>query len=199
MSKNHISAQMPISQSELANVYKLLSEAYIRPPTEELCNGFRRWYNEVNKQQTALWEALENVANGNASKLASEYTRLIQGYHQSCSPHPPHESVYRDGRLQGPASVAVEQLYADAGLSYDGPPEQIDHLGTELLFMSQLCELEKKNAQKQFLENHLTEWISDYYTEAKSYGPPKFYVGVFDLTQETVKIHKENLDAGSVG
>ena len=78
-----------------------------------------------------------------------------------------YESLYRSGRLLGPETQAVAQLYAVAGLQIaDG--ELPDHATLELAFLAYLARQPSLNPahahcwrqlERQFLKNHAGRWL----------------------------------------
>jgi len=93
----------------------------------------------------------------------AEHTRLfINGYPNT--PCAPFESIYRHGRMEGPACDELVRLYTDAGISAsDDIPA--DYLGTMLEFAAMLLERETPEANLQLTalrEKHLTSWLPQF-------------------------------------
>ncbi|MBI4331947.1 MAG: molecular chaperone TorD family protein [Chloroflexi bacterium] len=141
-----------------ANLYKLLAEAYRRPPGMEFLETLRDWAASL-VTQTEYLDSLspemkdslveidrffqESRADPPVEELSVEFTRLFRGVKQATSPPPPYESVYREGaaHVYGSATVAVRQEYSRYGLEpvaeLGGEPP--DHISFELEFMHCLC------------------------------------------------------------
>jgi len=93
----------------------------------------------------------------------AEHTRLfINGYPKT--PCAPFESIYRHGRMEGPACDELVRLYADAGVSIsDDLPA--DYLGTMLEFAAMLVDRKTPEANLQLndlMEKHLTGWLPQF-------------------------------------
>lgn len=184
-------AEQPLEEG-LAQAYRTLAMVYLEPPTEELTASFREWRGALDEPglPDELREAIEIVANADTDpdELRPVYTRLFHGLSRNHSPPPPYESVYRDGRLQGPHSVLVERAYAEAGLAFDDSPENVDHLGVELHFLAHLCEENGHEAQRSFVESHLLEWVPEFHEAAERCDAPEFYRGVFAITETLLRL-----------
>ncbi len=140
---------------------------------------------------------LSTEASQLATRLGLEYTRLLRGIKQSYGPPPPYESLYRENRLMGEATLAVLRHYQQAGygmLEENVGPQ--DHLGTELKFMALRCHDEAtawqqaktteamkiRAAQLSFLEHHLLAWVPDYCDRLQQEAQVSFYGAVARLT-----------------
>ena len=134
------------------------------------------------------------------TELAVERTRLLRGVKPGYGPPPAYESVYV-GSDQGPlmqASVAVRQIYAEAGVKL---PEEVrdqpDFIGFELDFMRQLTEEEAQawadddqeealvilGRQRAFLEEHITRWIPRFCDVMVQEARLDFYRGIACMTK----------------
>ena len=93
----------------------------------------------------------------------AEHTRLfINGYPKT--PCAPFESIYRHGRMEGPACDELARLYADAGVAVsDDLPT--DYLGTMLEFAALLLERGTPDAHRQLTalrDKHLSLWLPQF-------------------------------------
>jgi putative dimethyl sulfoxide reductase chaperone len=132
---------------------------------------------------------------------------------------------YTGGRKRafGPLSSSegshVAQCYAAVGfypwgLEVFAPLREIrlpDHIGFELAFMATLCsseilawenrELEKvnqwQNLQKQFLKEHLNEWLP-HFAEAMRENAPGYYAKVAKAAKQWVNTDFEDLEQGDL-
>jgi len=100
-------------------------------------------------------------------RLQAEYTRLfINGY--PTTPCAPYESVYREKRMLGKASMEVQAMYQEWGMS--AQTSLTDHLATEFEFMAFLCSAatledmaaDAKTALQVFLSEHIEKWIPKF-------------------------------------
>lgn len=92
-----------------------------------------------------------------------EHTRLfINGYPKT--PCAPFESIYRHGRMAGPACDELVQLYAEAGVSVT-EGLQADYLGVMLEFAALLLERRTPDADiqlKSLRDKHLSGWLPEF-------------------------------------
>lgn len=93
----------------------------------------------------------------------AEHTRLfINGYPNT--PCAPFESIYRHGRMSGPACEELERLYTHAGVSPTGDLPA-DYLGTMLAFAAWLLERGTPEAGLQLEElrqKHFASWLPGF-------------------------------------
>jgi TorA maturation chaperone TorD len=114
--------------------------------------------------------------------VALEYTALFSAPGEDYLP--PYHSVYTDtveitfdgafdcgagvapvrarGLLGGPTSVRLRKFYRSIGLELPSTINQPDHVSAELLAMSVLCEQYPQSVQKEFLNEVLSAWVSDW-------------------------------------
>lgn len=94
------------------------------------------------------------------------------------APAPPYGSVYLedDGRLLGPSSRQVGELYREAGLALDGSVEPPDYLATELEYLYFLVDQELQafgnrdlaaakaatSRQAAFARQYLHPWVGEF-------------------------------------
>ncbi len=118
-------------------------------------------------------EALEGLP---LSRLQAEHTRLFINNFPRL-PAPPHESVYREGRLMGEASAELLALYGAWGLEVE--PLLADHIGAELEFMAFLAALpaeeETLAARRHFLHHHLLAWAPTFAKDVEQAAELPFY------------------------
>lgn len=208
-----------LKQNEMAKrVYKQLSYCYLNSPELPHLQSIHQWCNNalINEKELPdnitlelklIKSSLEPKISGElVHTLKGEYVRLIRSPSKINSPPPPYESVYLEGTVWGDSTVDVIKRYAEYSLQqtdkYKGEPP--DHIGLELQFMSSLCEKEKNASQKEleklqraeldFLCEHLTKWFKLYKETAKKYSLHSFYEGIFKLTDEWIKLHKQYLE-----
>ena len=167
-----------------------------RPFLADLRARFTAWdgSEEVEAGLALVRDALDAAeGDGLADRLCVEYTRLFRGIRQGYGPAPPYESVHRESRLVGEATVDVTRAYAEAGFGAIDPgagPQ--DHLGVELKFLSLLCHEEKGawergdrqagrdwwRRQAGFLDRHLLAWAPAYCGALAQDSREPFYKGV---------------------
>jgi len=115
---------------------------------------------ELAAEHSWLEAAVDELRDLPLPQWQAEHTRLfINGYPKT--PCAPFESIYRHGRMEGPACDELARLYADAGLvAADDLPT--DYLGTMLDFAALLLERGTSEAELQLQElrgKHLTLWL----------------------------------------
>jgi TorA maturation chaperone TorD len=134
------------------------------------------------------------------TELGVERTRLLRGVKPGYGPPPPYESVYvgSDRQPLMQASVAVRQIYAEAGVEL---PEEVrdqpDFIGFELDFMRHLAEKEATawtdadreqalrflEQERAFLEEHITRWIPRFCEVMAQEARLDFYRGIARMTK----------------
>jgi TorA maturation chaperone TorD len=114
---------------------------------------------------------------------------------------PPHEIEYGDLKADGlyqPHRLAdIAAFYSAFGLEVaDNADERVDHIAMECEFYSVLCAKEAvagnqiefcRDAQKQFLRDHLARWTPAFSRRLERLGGNEFYQGVARLLRETVE------------
>lgn len=146
------------------------------------------------------------------SDLTRDYSKLFIGPEKL--PAPPWESVYlSEGDLIFQKSTLdVREAYKEAGYQAAGyPHEADDHIATELHFMMSLTSdatraLQQNDservraflvAQKKFLANHLSQWVTLFANRLKENVPlntEEFYSLAAWYVAELCRIDAENLD-----
>ena len=194
------------------DIYKFLSAAFLEPPSRALVTAL---------SSNGLLEALENIFGHAAvddlrlsvSQIQSDYESLDQEF-QDLFMVPlgryvtPYEAVYRDerevgddrvqGLLMGPSTLAVKQLYREAGAAVSEDFKDLpDHVGLELACMGFLCEAEAqawvkedldsvrrmRDFQKKLLHEHLLLWVPALCGRIRERAPGPYYRGIAGLTE----------------
>jgi len=200
----------PVPGESAARVYKLLSQAYLRPPDRSYLDAIAAWSSKLLVHRDALPEGIADalrliraalelgISEKLILRLQQEFVRLFRGLSPRASPPPPYESVYREGMLWGSSTVALQRRYRQFGLELGGdfsgePPDQ---LGLELQFMAHLCQEAPSQweAQSAFLKEHLS-WFGAFHRAVLKYRPHRFYEGTLKLTEEWLNLHQEYLIA----
>ena len=124
-------------------------------------------------------------------KVKWDFTQLFIGPY--ALPSPPWESVYRSSEhlLYQDTTFEARNAYLKYRFLPKNPSEADDHIGFEIDFMLKLSEYalddyEKKNLQalnnvlndsRDFLEKHLSQWISDFSADVQKNALTEFYRG----------------------
>lgn len=190
-----------------ARVYRTLGTLYLTRPTTEFVEQIRTWATEWLDTEPspppAIREPLETIQQDetSADDLRSDFTRLFRGISESDAVDPPYESLYRDGQLYGSTAIEVQRGYRSAGFetAAEESNELPDHVGIELEFLGELCELRERDAElsagriedaiEWLLDEHLTVWLPQLQARVHEADPPPFYEGVVDLTVAIVEVH----------
>jgi putative dimethyl sulfoxide reductase chaperone len=131
--------------------------------------------------------------------LAVDYARLFLSINK-VPPHP-SESTYREGVMMQHHRDEVLQTYWSFGVTAKKEfTEPEDHIASELSFMAYLCDKageafnngNKKEAkkyvqaQKDFLELHLSKWVPALVKDIMDASRSPFYKGIAALTNEFI-------------
>lgn len=154
----------------------------------------------------AALDALELAARDGGG-LTEERVRLFQ---LGGAPCPPYEAAYLDpsGFERGAMAVAVERVYAEAGVSLSPSSGELpDHGGLELEFMSLLCAEEATawraadtvqaqgwlRREAAFLDGHLLRWFPSFARDVRlATGKESFYGRLAEAIQALV-VHDRDL------
>jgi len=144
-------------------------------------------------------------------RLNVEYTRLFEG--PGFLPASPYASYYlNDGRLMGPETVAVRRTYLERGVaSQQRVPD--DHIALELAFVAYLSDeiaeardkgddgrcKELRDAQEDFLRNHLLPWGPVFCSKVMAATPNEFFIDLSRLTLACLEGDRERLAGGRAG
>jgi DMSO reductase family type II enzyme chaperone len=206
------------------HLYALLGLAYFREPTRGFIEGlaasdpFSASASLPVDEQIAgglrlLSGSLEpfkrRVSDRDLEQLQGDHFQLLIGSGMPAAP--PWESFYRtEERLMvSNRTLEVRSFYERFGLvseRKDQEPE--DHIGLELEFMGWLCDrygqcLRKGDvlgaapalqAQRDFLDEHLLQWIGRFCQEVARSAWTDFFRGVANLTEGFVAWDRRFLD-----
>jgi TorA maturation chaperone TorD len=128
--------------------------------------------------------------------LSRDWTRLFRGVVRD-GILPPYESLYRTERLQKKSAQEINRLFSKMGVQVPEEWHQpSDYIGVELDFMRFLCEKEWRHrdngernafreaveAEKSFLEKHLTLWVPIFCERMLKEAREEYYLGIAHLT-----------------
>jgi len=129
--------------------------------------------------------------------LAVDYAKtFLSAGDQSGESAFPFESVYMNmaHQLYGESVTEAEKAYAAKGLKLKEDMFRVteDHLGAELEFMAGLIENGSEAEQKEFLKNHLLNWVNAFAADVTKYAATDFYKGWAKVTAGFLGLEKEN-------
>lgn len=142
------------------------------------------------------------------TRLGAEFTYLIGGLSRDAAPPPPFESVWREDRLVGEATLAVLDAYQQAGFAeIDVTVGPQDHLAVELKFMSLLALREQQAwltasriaaearviQQRDFLDRHLLIWVPPWVARIVRDSREPFYRHLAELIGAFLKVDRKHL------
>ncbi len=144
-----------------------------------------------------------------ADRLAAEHARLFLGLREGHGPPPPYESLWREDRLLGDSTLAVENAYREAGFQDPGPWGPRDHIACELRFLASLCNAEADavradqpeeahwalQQQGRFIHQHLLAWVPTYCRHLAEQSRDPFYSALARITSDIVTEDARQLDA----
>ena len=193
------------------DMYRFLSAAFLEPPSKTLVAALAK---------SGVIEELEEVFGAAAVDDLRQFVGAYQGDLESLDQEfqdlfmvplgryvTPYEAVYRDervvgeervnGLLSGPSTLAVKELYREAGAAITEDFKDLpDHVGLELACMKFLCEQEARawkrrglddaqrlrDLQKRLLHEHLLQWVPALCGRIRENAPGPFYRGIAGLT-----------------
>ncbi len=164
-----LSMSIPIQH---AFVFRFLSLAFAYP-NEAFLSELKSIADKINDKTGSFIRLIASFEKEKQEMLQAEYTRLfINGY--SHTPCPPYESVYREKRMLGQASIDVQALYREWEMSVE--TGLIDHIATEFEFLSFLASASTvktiataaKDSSDHFIKEHLCRWVPQFVGDLKS-------------------------------
>lgn len=162
--------------TERAEAYRILANLFLKPPESD--------------HLKTLKEDLELESTEDSYEILRDFEDLFP---YPGGRLPPLESLHAEGR-EAVADV-VSDFYAAAGLTIDEEFEAApDHLSLELLFMSYLIGIKRLDLQKNFLEEHIMNWVPYYCEEVISRAKTSFYKEIAGITINFLDNEFEGLD-----
>ena len=209
------------------DMYNFLSAAFLEPPGKTLVTAL---------SSNGLLEALENIFGPAAVNDLRMFVSQFQGDYESSDQEfqdlfmvplgryvTPYEAVYRDerevgdervrGLLAGPSTLAVKQLYREAGMAVSEDFKELpDHVGLELACMKFLCEAEARawvqedldsvrrmrDFQKRLLHEHLLLWVPELCRRIRKNAVGPLYRGIAELVEAYLEM-EANIDSAWTG
>lgn len=128
--------------------------------------------------------------------LATDRTYLFRALAPGVGALPPYESYWAATSDAESVILALKKNYRHEGLQMSNAThERPDYLGIELAYMAALLEktenTQSKEAQKDFIQNHISTWIPKYVASAKTHAVTDFYKGFLIALESFVAQEKE--------
>ncbi len=200
-----------------SSIYWFLSEFYNKKPTQEFIVKIKKSLDKLAdvedeieelKELRIIKDYVDKINDDSLLDLQVAFTRLFRGIKKGYGPPPPYESVYRgENQVYGIFTEKVMKFYGSCGFGViDNEVGPQDHITAELKFLSMLCFKEKEaweeskydllkfwlKKEKDFIDQHLGRWLSDFSNAVVSYEHP-FYSAVVRLTEGWVSMDREFL------
>ena len=197
-------AALASTAQQVGHLYGFLASLYRAELTQQQLDALRQ--PEMVAMLTAAGIDLQGAfwATPDAQlleELAVEYTALFLGPGGHISPH---ESVQieENGGYWGDATTAVRRFITETGIEYDSEYNGIpDHISVELEFLGELARREglaweggdtaaagnRLAYQRDFLDEHLGQWVEKFCTQVVETGELSFYRDVAQVTAEFVR------------
>ncbi len=201
------------------DLYRLLGRLYLLEVDEKLLNAL--WGMEFPKEcpledmkegydlmDAFLQHAKERINGGEKEEeqreildgLAVDYARIFlsAGVAQGKAAFP-FESVYtsRQHLMMQESRTDVIAKYAAKGVSPSKDMYRVpeDHLGLLLSYMAILCEEDAPvTEQREFLQEHLLNWVAAFTADVAKYASTDFYKGLGKLTKGFLTMERSLLD-----
>jgi TorA maturation chaperone TorD len=202
-------SDLAASAEDRSRFFWWLAQWFLHPPAQEQLDSLPRSEDLAEEGDEdpfpRAWRALALAAPmpEQTQELGVEYTRLCAGLMEGSGPPPPYESVWREDRLMGEATVAVIEQYAQAGFA-DICPEAgpQDHLAVELRFIALLALREaeawqagdaaeaarRQGHQHAFLRDHLLVWTPRWAAALAAQARLPMYRALAELLPPTLEV-----------
>lgn len=200
--------------------YDILRRTFLEEPTKELVGKFQDGiinFFPFKEEHILLTEGTNLVhqyfetfnMDANYEELHWDYTRMFIGPYQLPAPMWESSYVNKDGLLFQEETLRVRRFY----LEYCFEPlhygrEADDHLGLELDFMYQLSNMSNEllmkeeipqlikilTDQRDFLNEHLLNWIPKFRSNVTNHADTTFYKGMANILNGFLIIDQTCLD-----
>lgn len=197
------------------NIYRFLGYIYRKEIDQALLDQIKEMsfpkdcgVHELDEGYRMLKEYLDNSSGDMINELAIDYAKvfLAAGLSDGSAAFP-YESVYTSRKkiVMQDAWEQVYKVYAAEGLGKGDVGSDVleDHIALELEFMAYLCKKAQNDEenqewiikQKEFINQHLLNWIPEFCLEIDKYADTLFYKGIGKITNGYLKMDKDLLDS----
>ena len=201
----NLDARLP----EYADAYAFLGNSLLVPMTEETAVGlapeFWEQFPDFGSQDVARAAAecaefarsMEGLGEeGAVERVAVEFARLFVG-----PPHPaaaPWETMHRGRPTKvgfGQPTFEMREWMRRAGLQVSNRNNQYeDHMGLELLLLSELCRAQDERAL-EFMQEHPLAWIERFCAKVAQAAPQGYFHRLLCLTHALLAHHASGMRA----
>jgi len=181
-------------ESVRENIYKNFSEFFVKANIDK--HFFKNFQMISLFYGKFLFEdelsALKN-SNSTPEELELEYNRLFYGPGELLCP--PYESIYKEKKLFGKATLEVINIYGKYDFQLNKEITEIpDHIALELEFMSFLCKNKLLQGQLSFLKEHLMPFVKKFYEVLEDCARIDLYKNIAKLLVKFVMVDKEYIN-----
>jgi TorA maturation chaperone TorD len=202
-----------------SQTYWLLSRLVLEPPTGSLLQelGIALAAAPVTSdvplgpETLALRDAVQQALRDLDAEptLPVSHTRLLGGLAKTYGAPPPYESVLREDKLPGEATIAVTAAYLEAGFVPPVPEAgPADHLGAELRFLALLCHREHEawaaderadagawiERERAFLDDHVLQWVPQHCEQVLALAATPYHRAMFTLIARACLIDRDDVE-----
>jgi len=159
---------------ERAESYRILADIFFAPPDAERLESIREDLGLDSKEEK------EEVVADFDSLFISPGGDL-----------PPLESLHAEGTN---IADSVTGFYYGTGLTFDEEYETLpDHISLEFLFMSYLIDIDNRELQQKFLEQHIANWVPYYCEKVMKHAKTLFYREIAEITKDFIDNEYEGI------
>lgn len=161
--------------NERAESYRILADLFFAPPDAEKLKSIK--------------EDLGLESKETEEEVVADFDYLYN-YEEGVTP--PIESVHASGAN---ATDAVTEFYYGAGLTFDEEYETVpDHISLEFLFMSYAIDIDNREMQRKFLEEHIVNWVPYYCEQVIKEAKTLFYREIAGITKDFIEGEYEGVE-----
>lgn len=160
------------SNSERAESYRILADLFFEPPDAETLRSIK--------------EDLELDSKESEHDILADFDDLFV---YPGGKLPPLESLHAEGKN---ITESVTRAYYSAGLTFEEEYELVpDHISLEFLFMSYLIDINNRELQGKFLEEHIANWVPYYCDAVSKQANTLFYREIAGIARDFVELEHE--------
>ena len=160
--------------NERAESYRILADLFFAPPDAEKLKSIKEDLGLESKE-----------AEG---EVLADFDYL---YNYEGGIMLPLESVYGG---DANAADAVTEFYYSAGLTFEEEYETVpDHISLEFLFMSYVIDIDNREMQRKFIEEHIVKWVPYYCDKVIKEAKTLFYREIAGITKDFIENEYEGI------